>query len=130
MVTEDIPTTAIPSNIYMLIYLLFALAIGPAGLAIAKAIRDYKADRASGHKDHIAEMEDWNNDIIRERNYYHDLSVWRGELIGRLEYVMNTHPHCGPEVVREVHQAMPLEPRWPDHRHPPTNGHRTPKPLD
>jgi hypothetical protein len=114
MVGEVIPIEAIPNNIYMLIYLLVALAIGPAGMAILKAVRDYKRDSREGRKSAWAELEDWNHDIVRERNFFATRDRWRGELIGKLEYTMITHPHVGPETVREIRDSMPPEPRWDD----------------
>lgn len=118
VITEDVPVAAIPTNVYMLIYLLFALAIGPAGMAVIKAVRDWRAESHDGRKDHITEMEDWNADIIRERNFYHAQSMWRNELIGRLEYAINTNPNFGPHVVTEIRATMPPEPQWPEDRPP------------
>lgn len=114
MIPTETPVI-IPSNIYALVYLILALVIGPAGMAFAKSWREWRADVKAGRKDRVAAMEEWNLAIIKERDFYYEQSKWRGDLIGRLEYEINSNPHFGPDVVRKVRESMPPEPKWSDH---------------
>lgn len=97
-----------PDNLYALIYLVIALAVGGGLVGLINAYKQWKAVKQSGRKDRITELEDWANDMIRSRDFYSRQSQWRGELNGRLIYVINSR--IGADAVASVMETMPAEP--------------------
>lgn len=96
-------------NLYALIYAVILLAVGGGLIALLNAYKQWRDYRTTGRKDRITELEDWANDMILSRDFYSKQSQWRGELNGRLIYVINTQ--IGPKAVAKVMEQMPPEPQ-------------------
>lgn len=96
-------------NLYALIYAVILLAVGGGLIALLNTYKQWREYRTTDRKDHITELEDWANDMILSRDFYSKQSQWRGELNGRLIYVINTQ--VGPEAVVKVMEQMPPEPQ-------------------
>lgn len=95
-------------NLYALIYAVILLAVGGGLIALLNAYKQWREYRTTDRKDHITELEDWANDMIRSRDFYSRQSQWRGELNGRLIYVINSQ--IGADAVAKVMETMPTEP--------------------
>lgn len=101
-------------NIYGLIYAILLLALGGGAVSVINGFRIVRQQRKEGRKDKIGELEDWANELVKQRDFYMHQSAWRNDLNGRLIFVINTCPMHGADTVQKVLDSMPPEPHETD----------------